>query len=60
MVVLPKEITVKLCPREDGGLRVYSTDVPGLHLSGADPQAVMACILTAARELLRLNAQHNL
>lgn len=30
--------------REDGGLRVYSDDLPGLVLSGENPRAVLADI----------------
>jgi hypothetical protein len=52
--MLPRAITVQLIPREDGGLRVSSVDVPGLILSGPDPARVMAQILPAARAILTL------
>lgn len=48
-----KEITIKLLPREDGGLRVCSDDEPGLILSGADPMKVMAGVWPALTILER-------
>lgn len=45
-------ITLKLERRpQDGGLRVYSDDVPGLVLSGPDPDKVMADVMPALRGL---------
>jgi hypothetical protein len=38
--------------REDGGLRVWSDDLPGLVLSGSDGAAVMAGVPKAATALL--------
>lgn len=38
--------------REDGGLRVYSDDLPGLILSGEDPRAVLADVGPALEVLL--------
>lgn len=46
------KITVILERRGDGGLRVCSDDLPGLILSGADPQKVAADIPTAIQVLL--------
>jgi hypothetical protein len=38
--------------REDGGLRVYSDEVPGLVLSGSDPDAVLADVKPALEGIL--------
>lgn len=46
-----REITIRLIRREDDGLRIYSEDVPGLILSGPDPDEVMANVLPALQEL---------
>lgn len=32
-MMVKREITIKLAPRDDGGLRVWSDDIPGLVLS---------------------------
>src|SRR5438270_403102 len=40
-------LTVTLEDRDDGGLRVYSDDLPGLILSGEDKQAVCEAIAPA-------------
>jgi hypothetical protein len=42
-----REIVIRLLPREDGGLRVCSDDVPGLILSGPNPAAVMSDVWPA-------------
>lgn len=39
--MLDRPITIKLEPREGGGLRVYSDDLPGLVLSHSDQRAVL-------------------
>ncbi len=45
-------ITLKIERRpEDGGLRVCSDDVPGLILSGPDPNRVIADVMPALRGL---------
>lgn len=44
-------VSIVLEDRPDGGLRVYSDDVSGLVLSGADPDEVMSDILPAIRVL---------
>jgi hypothetical protein len=51
-----KKIAVTLRAREDGGLHIHSADVPGLHLSGPDPQAVWSKLPKAVRALLAANA----
>jgi predicted RNase H-like HicB family nuclease len=48
-------ITIMYQHRGDGGLRVKSDDVPGLHLSGADPDEVWADIKPAIEMLFRDN-----
>jgi len=47
-----REITLKFQDREDGGLRVWSDDVPGLVLSGPDPVAVIGDVGPALSVLL--------
>ena len=44
---MSREITIRLIPRDDGGLRVCSDDAPGLILSGPEAATVMTCILPA-------------
>jgi hypothetical protein len=44
-------VTVTLEDREDGGLRVYSDDLPGLILSGSDRNRVAAQIVPAIEAL---------
>jgi hypothetical protein len=41
--------------REDGGLRIWSDDVPGLLLSGPDPDAVLADVIPALAALFKHN-----
>jgi hypothetical protein len=50
-----KNVRLVLEPREDGGLRIHSPDVPGLHLSGADRQHVWACVEPGIVRLLSAN-----
>jgi len=45
-------LTVSLEDREDGGVRVSSTELPGLVLSGADKQSVVEAIAPAIKALL--------
>jgi hypothetical protein len=44
-------VTVTLEDRDDGGLRVYSDDLPGLILSGPDHDSVSEKIAPAIRAL---------
>ncbi len=44
-------VTVTLTDREDGGLRVYSDDLPGLILSGSDRHEVVRKIVPAIQAL---------
>ncbi len=47
--------TISVVRREDGGLRIWSDDVPGLLLSGADPSAVWRDLGPAIQTLLSHN-----
>lgn len=49
--------TIKLQRREDGGLCVWSDDVPGLVLSGPDPQAIMRDVWPALEALRTYNSK---
>lgn len=44
-------VAIKLQRREDGGLRIYSDQIPGLILSGNDPRKVMADLWPALEGL---------
>jgi hypothetical protein len=46
-------VTVTLADREDGGLRVFSDDLPGLILSGSDRTTVAAAIIPSIAALFR-------
>jgi hypothetical protein len=48
-------ITVRFVKRDDGGLRAFCDDVPGFHLSGADPRAVLRDVVPAVETLMRRN-----
>ena len=39
--MIEKEITIRLAPREDGGLRAWSDDIPGLILSSRVQRLVL-------------------
>lgn len=45
--------------REDGGLRVWSDDEPGLILSHRDPNRVLADIFPAIRALRAFRAERD-
>ncbi len=47
-----KRFHLTLEPREDGGLRVWSDDIPGLRLSHNDPALVMADVWPAIKTIL--------
>jgi hypothetical protein len=44
-------VVIVLEGRPDGGLRIYSDDVPGLVLSGPDPAKVLSDLPTALEVL---------
>lgn len=46
------KVTVCFEPRDDGGLRVYSDDVPGLVLSSTDVDGVIEDVPTALSVIL--------
>ena len=46
------KIVVTFEPRDDGGLRAYSDDVPGFVLSHSDPKAVLADVKPALEGIL--------
>jgi hypothetical protein len=47
------KIVLKIERRKDGGLRVWSDDVPGLVLSHRDPAKVLADIQPALKVILK-------
>ncbi len=49
------KVTVTFERREDGGLRAYSEDAPGLHLSGPDPELVFRDVIPALETLFEHN-----
>jgi hypothetical protein len=51
-----KELTIKLLPRKDGGLRVWCVELPGLILSGPDPEKVMGAVVSALKALIQHRA----
>lgn len=55
--MIGKPITVCMEPREDGGLRVWSDDLPGLILSGPDQVVILRMLGDVIVELLRYRAQ---
>ena len=44
-------VTVTLEDRDDGGLFVFSNDLPGLILSGPDKNAICDCIIPAIQAI---------
>jgi hypothetical protein len=52
--ILPRfaKVVVSFEPREDGGLRAYSSDVPGFVLSHKDPLAVIRDVRPALAVIL--------
>lgn len=46
------KVVIRVQRRSDGGLRVWSDDVPGLVLSNKDPQKVLADIKPALEAIL--------
>ena len=49
-------VSVTFADREDGGLRVYSDDLPGLILSGSDRSDVIKKIVPSIRALFEHTA----
>ena len=50
-MAIDREITITLAPREDGGLRVWSDDLPGLVLSHISQRLVLEDLGPAIIEL---------
>jgi hypothetical protein len=50
--VLPSRVRVIYADRPDGGLRVYSPDVPGFVLSHSNRDLVRADVLPALRAIV--------
>ncbi len=50
--MIDREITIKIAPRPDGGLRIYSDDLPGLVLSSFYPVSVLRDLSQALIVLL--------
>ena len=59
---LKRNISLKIEPRPDGGIRIWSPQVLGLILSGPDPEKVMGAVWPALvvleehRESVRLTS----
>jgi hypothetical protein len=49
---MKRHIRVTVDPREDGGVIVYSEDLPGLFLSGQEGTKILAAIEPAVHALL--------
>ena len=58
MPLIEREIKISIGPREDGGVRIWSDDMPGLILSGSDPLKVMADIGPALKALIEYKRNH--
>lgn len=56
MKQIDREITIHLEPREDGGLRIWSDDLPGLILSFRDQRTVLLNLGAAIVGLLEHRA----
>lgn len=54
--MIEREIVIKLAPREDGGLRVWSDDIPGLILSSPSQEAALSNIGPAIIAVLSARA----
>ena len=50
-MAIDREITITLAPREDGGLRAWSDDLPGLVLSHISQRLVLQDLGLAIIEL---------
>jgi hypothetical protein len=52
-------LTVFLEKREDGGLRVFSDDLPGLILSGREPERIASAIVPVIQRLFEARGYAN-
>lgn len=58
--IIHRSITIRIEPREDGGLRIWSDDIPGLILSHNDQEAVLMIMQRVAileEEIAALNGE---
>jgi hypothetical protein len=53
---IEQRVTITIEPRGDGGLRIWSDELPGLVLSAKDQRAVLLDLSTAIVGLLEHNA----
>ena len=51
-------LSIKIEQRPDGGVRIWSDQLPGLILSGRDPLKVMSDVWPAITELLAVSRPH--
>lgn len=51
-MIVKREISITIAPREDGGLRVWSDDLPGLVLSHSDQELVLKDLGSAVMAIL--------
>lgn len=51
-MIVDQTVTLRIAPREDGGVRIYSDDLPGLILSGPDREKVFGDLGAAIYWLL--------
>jgi len=58
VALIEHEIKITIGPRSDGGVRIWSDDIPGLILSGSDPLKVMADIGPALKALIEYQKQN--
>lgn len=54
---MERTVTLRIIDREDGGLRIWSDDLPGLVLSHRDQSAVWRDLGPAIEVLLNHNRQ---
>ena len=59
MPLITQEIKITIGPREDGGVRIWSDDMPGLILSGKDALEVIANIGPALKGLIEYKRERS-
>jgi hypothetical protein len=52
-MIIDREMTIKLGPRDDGGLHIWSDDLPGLILSHSDQVILLRALGDAIIQLRR-------
>lgn len=53
------EYSIKFKMREDGGIRIWSDDIPGLILSGPDPKKFLGPMWEPICDLIQHNVEKN-